>query len=468
MRSLLLLIGIFIFACDAACGDDWPMWRYDANRSASSNEKLPKNLRLLWTRKFSPRKQAWDDPLNLDLMTYDRVFEPIVAGGRMFVGFNDQDKLIAIDVETGQTLWTAFADAPIRFAPVAYEGNVYCTSDDGYLYCWSQKDGSLEWKFRGGPSDQKALGNQRFTSAWPARGGPVVRDGHVYFAASIWPFMGTFIYSLDAKTGDVVWVNDSSGSQYIKQPHSAPSFAGVAPQGSLVATDKHLIVPGGRSVPAVFDRNTGKLLHFEINAGGKGTGGSSVFATEKRFFVHTRQKGTRAFDTASGKKTAFMTNEPVLADRIGYSAKIAKKRKVIQALRLQLPDKPGKKKQDNPRLIWEIAADGMGDLIRASDELLAGGATGIARINALHEKPKVTQTIRTQFKPERLVAANGMLFAVGLNGTVSAFGRSDGSPPIVHAPPKRQRSIWAPVYNCLLYTSPSPRDATLSRMPSSA
>ena len=199
MRSLLLLIGIFIFACDAACGDDWPMWRYDANRSASSNEKLPKNLRLLWTRKFSPRKQAWDDPLNLDLMTYDRVFEPIVAGGRMFVGFNDQDKLIAFDVETGQTLWTAFADAPIRFAPVAYEGNVYCTSDDGYLYCWSQKDGSLEWKFRGGPSDQKALGNQRFTSAWPARGGPVVRDGHVYFAASIWPFMGTFIYSLDAK-----------------------------------------------------------------------------------------------------------------------------------------------------------------------------------------------------------------------------------------------------------------------------
>ena len=28
--------------------------------------------------------------------------------------------------------------------------------------------------------------------------------------------------------------------------------------------------------------------------------------------------------------------------------------------------------------------------------------------------------------------------------------------------------FWAPVYACLLYTSPSPRDATLSRMPSSA
>ena len=27
---------------------------------------------------------------------------------------------------------------------------------------------------------------------------------------------------------------------------------------------------------------------------------------------------------------------------------------------------------------------------------------------------------------------------------------------------------WEPYWNCLLYTSPSPRDATLSRMPSSA
>ena len=40
-------------------------------------------------------------------------------------------------------------------------------------------------------------------SRWPARGGPVVRDGTVYFAASIWPFMGTFIYALDAETGSV-------------------------------------------------------------------------------------------------------------------------------------------------------------------------------------------------------------------------------------------------------------------------
>ena len=33
---------------------------------------------------------------------------------------------------------------------------------------------------------------------------------------------------------------------------------------------------------------------------------------------------------------------------------------------------------------------------------------------------------------------------------------------------ERQRKQWTKYYTCLLYTSPSPRDATLSRMPSSA
>ncbi len=145
------------------------------------------------------------------------------------------------------------------------------------------------------------------------RGGPVIRDGQLYLAASIWPFMGTFIYSLDARTGAVQWCNDETGAQYIRQPHSAPAFAGVAPQGALVATNEALIVPGGRSVPAVFERATGKLRYFELNAGGKGTGGSLVMADESSWYVHTRQRGTREFALDTGLKTAFMPNEPVLA-----------------------------------------------------------------------------------------------------------------------------------------------------------
>ena len=175
---------------------DWPMWRFDAQRSAASPEVLPAQLQLQWTRKYAPRVQVWDDPLNHDLMPYDRIFEPVVLGERVFLSFNDADKVIALDLRTGKELWAFYTDGPVRFAPVAWQDKVLFTSDDGLLYCVGAADGQLLWKFRSGPSERKVLGNQRVISAWPARGGPVVRDGRVYIATSNWPFMVKFIYSI--------------------------------------------------------------------------------------------------------------------------------------------------------------------------------------------------------------------------------------------------------------------------------
>ncbi|MDA0285477.1 MAG: PQQ-binding-like beta-propeller repeat protein, partial [Planctomycetota bacterium] len=364
----VIFAGVVLYFGMSVRADDWPMWRCNAQRTAASSEQLPADLQLLWSRDYGVRQQAWDDPLNNDLMTYDRIFEPIVMDGRMFIGFNDQDKLTALDAQTGAELWTFFTEGPIRVPPAAWNGRVYFCSDDGFLYCVDAADGSLNWKVRGGPGPQHAIGNQRLVSAWLARGGPVVRDGTVYFAASIWPFMGTFIYALDAETGAVHWINDSTGSQYIKQPHSAPSFAGVAPQGALVATEDLLLVPGGRSLPAAFDRHSGKLRYFEINAAGKGTGGSFVAADEGHYYVHTRQKGTRAFALKNGVKTAFTPNEPVLADGLVFAATGENDKGIVQAYGID--QKP----------LWQIAVDGSGDLIRAGDHLYAAGLEVISAI----------------------------------------------------------------------------------------
>src|SRR5262249_47978285 len=152
----------------------------------------------------------------------------------LFVGSSRYDSLTAYHTITGAEVWRLLAEGPIRYAPAAWQGKVYFASDDGYLYCVSAAKGTLLWKFRGGPSDRKVLGNERLISTWPARGAPVIADGKVYFATSIWPFMGIFIHCLDAETGNVVWTNDGDGSTYMKQPHNADSFAGVAPQGPMV------------------------------------------------------------------------------------------------------------------------------------------------------------------------------------------------------------------------------------------
>ena len=391
---------------------DWPMWRYDAQRSAAGVDELPAKLSFAWTQREGRREQVWDDTLNHDLMPYDKVFEPIVVGQQVIVGYNDSDKVVALDANTGEETWRFFCDGPVRLPPAASKGKVYITSDDGHLYCVAADSGQLHWKFFGAPAGQKVLGNKRVVSMWPARGGAVVAEDTVYFSASIWPFLGTFLYALDAETGKVQWVNDGTGSMYIKQPHSAPSFGGVAPQGALAVSGSSLIVPGGRSVPAVFDRETGVLRYYHLEEGGKGTGGSLVMSNDDSFFVHTRGREVRQFHLDSGKKTEIRMNEPVLTKELVYA----------YADGHVVARNPGEKFSE----VWKIEADGSGDLIKAGNRLYAAGEKEITAIDlpTKSKKAGVAWRIPVTGQVLRLVAGAEKLIAVTLDGRIIAFGDS--------------------------------------------
>lgn len=447
----IVFLAFLVASAGSVAAGDWPMWRHDAGHSAAAPESLPDTLRLKWTRQYAARVPVWDDPLNQDMMPYDRIFEPVVQGQRMFLGFNDSDKLVALDTRSGRVVWTFYSDGPIRFSPVAADGKVYFCSDDGWLYCLDAGSGKLRWKLRGGPGDRKVLGNRRLISAWPARGGPVLRDQTVYFAASIWPFMGTFLYAVDAQSGKVRWLNDSTGADYIKQPHAAPAFAGVAPQGQLVATEELLLVPGGRSCPAAFERATGRLVYFEF--GKKGEGGSFVAADESRWFVHTRVRGTAAFRLSDGRDAKLRVNEPVLTDGMMYAPNTPGKAGDSVASPGQADDeqrKPAAPAEDASQLAaptiqafdaqgklrWQIEADGSGDLIKAGNRLYAAGAHAIVAIDVPTEVGMPTETAKARIawsipvsgKVMRLLAADGMLFAVTLDGQILAFSAQGSSP----------------------------------------
>jgi len=264
--------------CLAADGSaDWPMWRHNPARTAVTQHELPGNLSLQWVRREPPPERTWKSPINQERMTFDRCYEPVVMGKLLFYGSSRSDRLVAVDTETGAEKWRFYTDGPVRFAPACGGGKVYLASDDGFLYCLNAADGKLLWKFRGAPSARRVIGNERLISMWPARGGPVLVDGKVYFAASIWPFMGIFIHCLDAETGKVVWTNDGSGSTWQPQPHGGSyAFAGVAPQGYMAVGSGKLVIPSGRTHPACYDLATGKFLWFPHQEAGH-VGGTHVF-----------------------------------------------------------------------------------------------------------------------------------------------------------------------------------------------
>jgi len=266
-----LLIGSF-----TALGADWPTCNADANRSAVTTEKLAFPLKAAWVyAPAQPPRPAWPEPgKEMHRMAFDYAPQPVIVGGRVYVGSSADDTVRALDAGTGKVMWRFTTGGPVRFAPTVADGKLYVASDDGYLYCLHAKTGDELWKFRAAPADDQLLGNGRMISRWPLRAGVLVDGGVAYVAAGMWPNEGIRIYALNAETRQVVWCNDTSDDMYIATPHGgASAFTGPTPQGYLLATEDTLLVPTGRSVPAAYDRRTGKL-RFYSPSGSQFDGGS--------------------------------------------------------------------------------------------------------------------------------------------------------------------------------------------------
>lgn len=305
----------FLAVCTvSASAADWPVWRYDASHSGVSPEDLSGTLHLQWTIERPATEPAWDNQKEQKTyghpnwrvqqkVSYDIAYQPIVVGTTMLFGSPNNDRMTAVSTQTGAELWRFYAQGPIRLAPVVSEDKVFFGSDDGYLYCLDLADGSLIWKKFLAPNSRKVLGNDRLISAWPVRGAPVVSGDTVYAAAGLYSFEGIFLYALSTEDGSEFWTNSGDGNFFNAQPHStAEGFGGIAPQGYLTIAGDNLLVPNGRTLPACYDRFTGKMKYFRHGNMSKGLGGYHVVAYEDTFvcrdYKFSLENGDK-LDTAS-------------------------------------------------------------------------------------------------------------------------------------------------------------------------
>jgi outer membrane protein assembly factor BamB len=455
------IIGFVLCAVVAgASAGDWPMWRYDAQRRAVSPDGLAQELHLQWHLQLPEPMRAWpfqwDDAGKLD---FDVSYEPVVSGSTLVIGSNVSDSITAYSTHTGDELWRFYTNGPVRMAPVLWEGRVYAGSDDGYVYCLDLADGGLIWRFHAAPRERLLLGNARMVSTWAVRGGPVIRDGTLYFAAGVFPFMGTFMYALDARSGDLQWVNSGTGSMYnLHQHNGAFAFGGVAPQGYMVATEERLLIPGGRSAPAVYDRATGDFVYFQQATGtiGKGAGGYGAWAQGEWFFnpnevfrsMYALQDGAQYGDVPSdivsdehlvgiykgelvGHSPEPKVLEVEITDRLGRGA-IKEKYELIQLFASKLP----------------VELDRI--YLQAGPRVYAGGADGlVAAIDipgADDAEAEVTWQTRVDGTPWSMMAADDRLFVTTEEGAVYCFGPDAVAQAVTHSSPAvapdRPQDAW--------------------------
>jgi len=317
------------------------------------------------------------------------------------------------------------------------------------------------------------LGHGKMISLWPLRTGVLVDDGIAYFGAGVFPHESIFFCAANARNGDLVWQNDTTGE--MGHSRAFEDFGGISPQGYLLASEKTIFVPSARSTPAAFDRKDGRFLYQgsayghvggtwalltgdqivagvdnqrrvydsesrrEEDAGFAWFPGLALVVTEERSYLLTdldlRAVDRKAYRSAKewrgtlvrdieelnkelsdlGRRRRFLSGEA----RETTEKRIADLTNQVNGLRAQ------QKKVEDAVVVWQRPHLGYCSLILAGDVLYAGGNGKVIAVDTVTGDELWNANVNG--RASGLAVANGRLFVSTDTGSIYCFGKDNAT-----------------------------------------
>jgi outer membrane protein assembly factor BamB len=211
--ALVLLVPLASHAGESGQAGDWPVYLLNNQHNAVTDVKLPTPLVEVWTKPLAyPPQPAWppparratgNSPYSQDSSAiHENACQIVVAGKSFYYPSPANHALYCADVETGQTRWRFFAEAPIRHAPTLWQGKIYFGADDGYVYCLDNS-GKLMWKFSMSEDASRLPGNGHMISGGPVRSSVMIEKGQGYANAYFLPGFGSSC-TFNPETGKIL------------------------------------------------------------------------------------------------------------------------------------------------------------------------------------------------------------------------------------------------------------------------
>jgi outer membrane protein assembly factor BamB len=442
-----------------AIGDDWPTFRNGIMRQGSTDEGISPSIESSWSyRAAAAPKMAWsagegrviENQLIGNLTKYDAAIHPVVVGGLVYFGSSVDHHLHCLNLVDGSSKWVFATGGPIRLAPTVDGHRVYFGSDDGCVYCLSAEDGQLIWKRQVSSHSEWLLARGEMISRWPVRTGVLVDDGVAYFGAGIFPHEDIYLLAVDAKTGEILWQQDSVSSLDAGRND-------LSPQGYLLATKDQLFVPSGRSLPAAIDRKTGALqfkrTHSWRTTAGGVVGGvhallsdDQLYASGPHHWLAMDQKdGGVGFGWFAGRQIAVHRNEAFIAtgqtvarlDRMAYAVnsrerhelemliydaakKITAEPNQAVALRKEIEKAQADiKKIAMVGIDWQQACEADACIMATDNHVFVGGKNRVVGFDRKSGDP--TWEAQVPGEASGLVVANGCLLVSTDDGAIHCF-----------------------------------------------
>ena len=198
---------------------EWTMWRHDPAHTgyAPQDGARPQGI-VEW-------QFATGEPL---------LSSPAVAGGTLYLATGD-NRLIALDAESGQVKWESGTTGPVNSSPAVAGGLVYIGLRDARLIALDASNGILRWQLK--------LGG-------PILSSPTVSNGMVYVSC-----LNDQLYAMDAANGELRWTADTKNLMASSSPAVSQRIVVV---GSRMRGETHLVGARGGSVYFV-DAMSGRI-----------------------------------------------------------------------------------------------------------------------------------------------------------------------------------------------------------------
>jgi len=182
----------------------WPTYRADAERSCSADCVMPATPRILWTRHLSRRPAqspvvaaAWRGQHFCNLT----ISAPVVALGKVFVSLVDEHAIVALASGTGKQAWRFTANGRIDSPPTIHDGLCLFGSRDGWVYALNADAGTMVWRRRITPVDERISVYGQLESRFPVIGSVLVENGKAYATAGLSGQLGITLWEFEPGTG---------------------------------------------------------------------------------------------------------------------------------------------------------------------------------------------------------------------------------------------------------------------------
>jgi outer membrane protein assembly factor BamB len=473
---------LFLMAALAARAGDWPVIHGDMDHTGVTSEQLTMPLSLSWTTEadHAPAPafaKGMTGHRPTDAACQDYVYQTVIAGNRLYFGTSTDEAVTCLDTDTGEELWRVFLDGAIRMAPTLGGGRVYVGTDGGSVYCLDGATGNELWRFRAGPTNYLCVGHSRIMSSWPVRGGVLLNDGVAYFTAGMYPTAGSYLYAVNAATGEQIWrqqiqiigngslkivdgdklwvssgrVNPyefrlSDGEPLMPEPDRRGARGGWwigdvdgLPTWGPAENENILLRLSTNTVPGKWKNSSATQTNTLPNGIISGLKGYCAFAANNHFYLLGENNSVMAVSLANFRAARDARVQEILAmDKWAYGWVMAG----------DIDDDAGFTSKLTARAAWKktVPVSGSGDLvwgIVAGTHLFLGGDNEVVALDSSTGNKVWSYTVDGEARG--LAVADGALFVSTDTGKIYCF-RNGASSPVTHTPSFSNPYANNPVY----------------------